>query len=141
MTRPTAEQERKMSPAQLEALTRVMGRQEQSPMPYPLVYAVSDFFIVSKEYLALFCHNAGLLAAMNIFSEVSVPTALMTLPGPLLRARDLDLTFDWTWGRNQEAEHFVPNSVGEVRKFIAGMDQNTLFRHPIKMSKIDQNPK
>jgi hypothetical protein len=137
MSQPTAEQKSKMNPAQLEVLTSMMGNQSEAPMPYPLVYAISDFFIVSRKNLELFCHNVGLLAAMNIFSEVSVPTALMSLPGPLLRASDLNLTFDWTWGRNQEVEHFVPTSIEEIGGVISDMDTHTLFRHPIKLSKVN----
>lgn len=125
-----------LAPAQREVLRRLLGSNPTAPMPYPLVYAVSDFFVVSRKHLSTFCHNVGLLASMNIFPEVAVPTALLTLPGPIVQANELGLTFEWTWGRNQDAEHFVPTTVAEVRNFIAGMKDNTLFRHPIKLSKV-----
>jgi hypothetical protein len=133
---PSEEDVHRLTPGQREVLNRLMGNKLEAPLPYPLVYAVSDFFILSRQQLSLFCHNVGLLATMNAFPEVSVPTALLSLPGPISQAKDLHLKFEWTWGRNREVEHFVPTSIDEVRNFIAQMGENTLFRHPIKLSKV-----
>lgn len=136
LRQPPEDDYRTLTPSQREVLHRLMGGKLEAPLPYPLVYAVSDFFIVSRHQLSEFCHNVGLLATMNIFPEVSVPTALLSLNGPILQAKDLSLKFEWTWGRNQDVEHFVPTSMDELRNFIAQMEDHTLFRHPIKLSKV-----
>lgn len=137
MHRPSEENLHQLTPSQREVFNRLMGSKVEAPLPYPLVYAVSDFFVISREQLSVFCHNVGLLATMNLFPEVAVPTALLSVGGPILQAKDLDLTFEWTWGRNQSVEHFVPTSVDAVRTFIDKMGDNTLFRHPIKLSKVE----
>lgn len=135
--RPPADEVEKLSPGHCEVINRLMGSKAEVPIPYPLVYAVSDFFVIPRKHLNTFCHNVGLLATMNVFPEVSVPTALLTLPGSIVQAKDIGVDYEWTWGRNQEVQHFVPTSLDEVRDFIANMGNKTLFRHPVKLSKIN----
>lgn len=46
-------------------------------LPYPLVMGYSDFFVVARESLEPLAHYCGLFAAMNLFAEIALPTALL----------------------------------------------------------------
>lgn len=47
-----------------------------NPSQFPLVAGYSDFIVVPAENIDLFAHYCGVFAAMNMFAEVAVPTAL-----------------------------------------------------------------
>jgi hypothetical protein len=136
LTFPPEEEIEKLTGTQREIIRRTFRGSSTAPQPYPLSYAISDFFIVSKSHLPEFCHQAGLLAAMNVFPEAAVPMALVSLEGTLRQARDCGLRFEWTYGRNPDATFFVPTSMGELRDCIQRQPDNSIFIHPVKMSSI-----
>ncbi|WP_071675494.1 hypothetical protein [Nioella nitratireducens] len=105
-------------------------------LPYPLAYGISDFFIVGGHILDEFCHNAGLFAALNVFSEFSTPTALAATQGRLSQCPDLGLSVDWTYGNNPEKEFFVPQSFSEIDDFLNSMPKRLLYKHPVKLSTV-----
>lgn len=133
---PPEEEITKLTGTQREIIRRTFRGNSTAPQPYPLSYAISDFFIVAQSRLAEFCHQAGLLAAMNVFPEAAVPMALVSLEGTLRQARDCRLVFQWTYGRNRDATFFVPTSIDELRDCIGKQPANSIFIHPVKMSSI-----
>lgn len=133
---PPAEEIEKLTGTQREIIRRTFRGNPTAPQPYPLSYAISDFFIVAKSHLPEFCHQAGLLAAMNVFPEAAVPMALVSLGGTLRQARECGLAFQWTYGRNPDATFFVPNSMEELRDCVSSQPANSIFIHPVKMSSI-----
>ena len=133
---PTAEEMGTLPIDQAFILNGFFGGQKKRPIPYPLVYAISDFFIISASVLDKFCHNAGIFAALNVFSEFSVPTAMLCTGSHIKQARDVGLKVDWTFGNNPKAKHFVPLSLDEVNNFIDDMGDTLLYRHPVKLSSV-----
>ncbi|MCE5198295.1 MAG: hypothetical protein ABFD54_11640 [Armatimonadota bacterium] len=47
------------------------------PLPYPMAAGYSDFFIVPANIISEFCRLCGVFAAMNLWVEVAIPTALV----------------------------------------------------------------
>lgn len=134
----TEEEKRKLTQAQHEVAKHLLRNKkaDKAELPYPLTYAVSDFFVVSGRKLELFCHFVGLFASMNIFPAIAVPTAICCLEGRILQAKDLKLSYEWTFGRNQNADFFRPTKISELLSFCEQMEGNVLFNHPIKLSSI-----
>lgn len=124
-------------PLDQQAVIRSFFRGAQTrKLPYPIAYGISDFFIVGAHVLDEFCHNAGLFAALNVFSEFSTPTALAATPGRLTQCTDLGLSVDWTFGNNTQKDFFVPQSFDEIDGFLHAMPGRLLYKHPVKLSAV-----
>lgn len=102
--------------------------------PYPLLVAYSDFFIVPAEAMDRFCELCGVFAAMGVFVEAALPTAL-ALSAPLVHESDTawkaheDMQHPSQWEAFGQRHHF------ELKEVIAGMGERELFIHPIKLSR------
>ena len=134
---PNDEDMARLSPAQKEVVGRLFGKQrEPVSLPYPIISAVSDFFIVKKNSVSRFLEMCGRFSAMNIFSEMATPMALAATGGSLSQCKNFGWSFDWTFGRNSAVEHFTPTEISEIQDLRGGMDKNNLLKHPVKLSKV-----
>jgi hypothetical protein len=118
------------------------------PSSYPLLAGYCDVVIVPRESVQPFARYCGVFAAMNMFAEVGVATALglacksvMTelaaghhftkFPhrrSPESRMRGVEL-----WGKEID-EFGAPRGYGWDR-FLSEFEEDVLYYHPIKLSK------
>jgi hypothetical protein len=136
LNRPSNEFYKTLSPTHQEIINITFQKQDRVQLPYPLVYGVSDFFMIGKDLVSDFCSNVGAFASLNVFPEVAVPTALLTLDANIIQANSLNLKYRWTYGRNDKVSHFVPTNIDEIKREMSSMESNELFIHPVKMSKV-----
>lgn len=117
------------------------------PSEYPLLAGYSDFFVVPAERLARFAHYCGVFAAVNMFAEVAVPTALALacdrveteLPMgvhfgdagvlPLSEKRWKGVEF---W--EEEITAFCQSLGYSWDVFVNQFPKDTLYYHPVKLS-------
>lgn len=122
----------------------VMGRQPK----YPLLAGYSDFIVVPAVSIERFVHYCGVFAAMNMFAELAVPTALAlacdsvrtelrmgdfftdpsALPAAGIRMRGKEL-----W--NEEIAEFSEPLAYSWKRLIDTFPPDRLYVHPVKLSK------
>ncbi len=119
------------------------------PAGYPLLAGYSDFLVIPAEAVEDFVHYCGVFAALNIFAEVAVPTALalaadhvrteLTInshfhdENPPLRDDD-GLHGVELWNAADKARHagLLDGSLDQIcRNFPA----DWLYIHPVKLSR------
>ncbi|RZK36520.1 MAG: hypothetical protein EOO61_10240 [Hymenobacter sp.] len=114
---------------------KVPGHAQQLKLEYPLAYSYSDIAVVSAPAIERFCHLCGVLAAMGLFVEMAVPTALLLSGGPILTDAAAGLRgkalWEWTGDVAALEEKYALNLDALLADFAA--DQ--LYYHPIKLSR------
>jgi hypothetical protein len=116
-------------------------------LPYPLVMSYSDFFAIRRERLGEFANLCGVLAAMGLFAEVAIPTALLlscdsivvessTGDGPTPRKAWRGLAL---W--DDKPEKLVAHYRGSLAGLISDWPEDRLYIHPVKLGqwKDDQD--
>lgn len=115
----------------LKLMARNKGRIK---LPYPMVWTYADLVIVPRESIRRFCHLCGVFAAMRLWVEVAIPTALalscdritqMLLTGH----KGLQM---WSPAEVEELERKADRQVSRAFE-VAG--NQYLYIHPIKLSK------
>ena len=110
---------------------KIKGKRD---LPYPLMQAYSDFFVISKEAIKEFSRMCGVFAAMNIFVETALPTALMLAERKITKASDFSYNNKIMWTEKEVSDLGEANS-WSARKVLEKMDANCICVHPIKLSK------
>lgn len=104
---------------------------------YPFVSGISDFFIIDAKSMPRFCQYCGAFAATNLFIEVAVPTS-MILTCKTLKTQTPESKYKemYIWGDsiNKFAEDYGYNYSNLIENF----PKDTLFVHPVKLSKWKQ---
>jgi hypothetical protein len=113
---------------------------------YPCLAGYSDVFIIPKDKLVDFAHYAGITSAMKLFAEVAIPTVSLMVSEELDFIRieqriNLELTnaeeFSGKglclWQR--AVDDFGSLCEYKMANAFAGPYRNTLFIHPIKLSR------
>jgi hypothetical protein len=119
------------------------------PSDYPLLAGYSDFLVIPACAIEQFVHYCGVLAALNIFAEVAVPTALalacdsvkteLALNHHFIEAdapradRDALKGIEfWT------PEHYLPHADifdRTLDEVISHFPRDWLYAHPVKLSR------
>ncbi len=117
------------------------------PSEYPLLAGYSDFVVVPAKNLDRFAHYCGVLAALNMFAEVAVPTALALAcdrvdtelrmgehfadagvsPAPGVHWHGIELWEDEIPAFGRSLNYSWP-------AFMKQFPSNALYHHPIKLS-------
>lgn len=101
---------------------------------YPLAMSYADFFVVPAVALPEFSHFCGVFAAMGIFVECALPTALALAARSIRKERDIEL---------RGIEMFDPDALAafeqryrnDFRSLLADFPADALYIHPIKLSR------
>lgn len=111
---------------------------ESIKLEYPLVGSYSDIFIVSKKGFDEFAHLCGVFSATRLFVELAIPTAMVIACEEIVTEYDntkKGLTF-WSKEENEEFEKKYNNSLNQI---FNNFPQDTLYVHPVKLSKWKKN--
>jgi len=100
---------------------------------YPLVEGYSDLIVIPRNYLELFCHYCGIFAAMNLWVDAAVATALLLSGSEIRTEKDSNYSGTEYWNENEIIDRLKPTSnkldkIGEIFK------EEELYIHPIKLS-------
>jgi hypothetical protein len=100
---------------------------------YPLVEGYSDLIVVPQKHLELFCHYCGIFAAMNLWVDAAVATALL-LSGSQVKT-EIDSSYLGTeyWNIHELHERLTPVNK-KLDNIYNLFRENELYIHPIKLS-------
>jgi len=104
---------------------------------YPLLCGYSDFFVINKVNLTLFCRYCGVLAGLGLFVEVAIPTALSLVSlfnVKTISNSGLGLYSGAIW-TSDEIQLFHEKYEGNFYNLVQNFPVNKLYVHPIKLSK------
>jgi hypothetical protein len=114
-------------------------------LPFPLAAAWSDVFVVRADRLEAFAHYLGVFAALDVFAEVAIPTAMLfacdaiqTLAGAGLRAMlTLGQPFEISGVPVTDPEWDArARGVTRLDQLAGLFDDSLLAIHPIKLSRL-----
>ena len=114
-------------------------RKRRRSLPYPLLAAYSDIFIVAKENLNTFSKYCELFRRMKLWVEVALPTAM------LISHKDVKFEKDSKWkGTTYWADENEDDMINRFEesdykfdRFLNDMKKDELYVHPVKLSKWD----
>ena len=100
---------------------------------YPLVEGYSDLIVIPQNYLELFCHYCGIFAAMNLWVDAALATALILSGSEIRTEKDSIYSGTEYWNGNEIIDRLKPTNnkldkIGEIFK------EDELYIHPIKLS-------
>ena len=99
---------------------------------YPAVMGYSDFFIIPAHSIEKFCRFCGIFAAMNLFVEVAIPTAMIFSEIEIVTEKSTRWKGKELW-TPVEVEALERDSGLSLNSL--SFSENQLYTHPVKLSK------
>lgn len=118
-----------------EEISRFLQRNGNSfRIPYPMAMGYSDIFMLQKEKLYIVARLCGIFSAMNLFAEISFPTAVVLSAerqevGILA---DTEYKGDVRWDEDREELGKCHQYL--LRSLFDEWEPDKLYIHPIKLS-------
>lgn len=120
----------------------------RTPTDYPLLMGYADFFVVPAASIRRFAHFCGVFAALDLFAEVAIPTALalacdrvMTELAPGARFDDPDAPRlperPWRgveFWKPGETPAFASRFSNSRQRLMDEFPDDYLYVHPVKLS-------
>lgn len=111
---------------------------------YPLVGGYSDLLVVSHSSIEKFILYCGVFAAVNLFVEVAIPTALVLSSNEIVTGTDSQLKSGAIWPKHDflatytymhdELKDYMMTMNNSLSLLYDKFPDNYLFLHPIKLS-------
>ncbi|MCI8663887.1 MAG: hypothetical protein HFG69_11690 [Hungatella sp.] len=102
-------------------------------MPYPLFKGYSDLLIISSRDMKSLCHYFGVFAAMGVFVEIAIPTAIRMVCSDIKTEDMINKRGVEYW--SCEKKWFEDKYGCSLDKLFAAWDEEVLYYHPVKLSK------
>ena len=103
-------------------------------LPYPLYKDYCDFLVLSGKDIEKIVHYFGVFAAMQIFVEVAIPTAMKLVCKTIKTEADIPYHGIEYW-TEKDISSFYNMYDGSLNKLFVNWDSDVLYYHPIKLSK------
>jgi hypothetical protein len=107
---------------------------EERTIKYPMVASYSDIVIIPHVGLKRFIHYSGVFAALNLFVEIALPTALLLSVDSISQEKDLDKKGTTFWS-HAECAALEKKYNGNITDLLSAFPPDTLYMHPVKLSK------
>ena len=100
---------------------------------YPLVEGYSDLIVVPQKHLELFCHYCGIFAAMNLWVDAAVATALILSGSKITTEKNSNYSGTEYWNGEEIIDRLKPinNKLDKISEIFR---EEELYIHPIKLS-------
>ncbi|MCR5671768.1 MAG: hypothetical protein K6G10_12245 [Butyrivibrio sp.] len=113
------------------------GNQGSPDVVYPLARGYSDIFAIKKDRLNDIAHVLGIMAAMQFFVEIAIPTAFVLCVDKEKIGTEETSEYQyslplWTVDEIQYLEESCGRNVTDLQ---SAFPENCLYIHPIKLSK------
>lgn len=103
-------------------------------LPYPMAWTYADLVVVPRESIKQFCHLCGVFAAMRLWVEVAIPTALVLSCDRILQLLHTDRKGFPIWDP-AELEELERKADRQVSRAFEAAGKDLLYIHPVKLSK------
>jgi len=101
---------------------------------YPLAEGYSDFLIIPKKYFKKFCFYCGIFAAMNLWHDTALATALVFACDEIAQEKDVDWFGTELWS-TKDVDSLFERYDGKLDKIMLSFQKNQIYIHPIKLSR------
>jgi hypothetical protein len=112
----------------------MLRRRGRVSLRYPIVMGYSDLVIVPQSAIAQFCHICGIFAAMRLFAEIAIPTAMALSCERVMRRPDVGRPTREIWSEAQ-VEELSQKADYQINRVFSTLGNDLLYVHPIKLSK------
>lgn len=106
-------------------------------IPYPMARGYADIFMIKREKLFPISRLCGVFSAMNLFAEISFPTAIVLSVErknvAFLKDTEFNMRIEWDEARAVLEEKYSYN----LKLLFKDWENKLLFIHPVKISKWD----
>lgn len=102
-------------------------------IPYPLIGSYSDIMVVPNKNINSFIKYCGIFAALHLFVEIAIPTALAFSVDKIVTEADL-LYKGITYWNQEDIKLFGERYQNSLTNLYNNFPGNTLYIHPIKLS-------
>ena len=102
-------------------------------VPFPLIEGYSDLIVIPKENLKLFCHLSGIFAAMNLWVDTAVATAMVLSCKNISQERDHGLEGKEFWNPI-DANKAISKAEGKITNISDLFTEDISYIHPVKLS-------
>ena len=110
-------------------------RKKYYHLSYPLIGSYSDIVIVPGKNIKTICHMCGAFAAMELFVELALPTALVLGSEKVVVDSDLELHGKALWVKSELKSLEI--YVRSLSNLLSNFPEGQLYVHPIKLSEWD----
>lgn len=107
--------------------------------PYPLAVSYSDFVVVPAAAAPTFVRYCGVMAAMGVFVEAAIPTALALSLRRIRTEADTSWIGRELWSAEEEAEVHAAHG-GSLTRLGRAFAPDQLWLHPVKLSRWSALP-
>lgn len=111
-----------------------LSNKERRTMHYPMVGSYSDIVIIPGNAVDTFSNYAGVMAALNLFVEIALPTALLLSVKKVTQEKDLAEKGYTIW-ESYETKKMEDEHNNNLDSLFENFPTNTLYIHPVKLSK------
>lgn len=112
---------------------KVAGDRNSLQLSYPLIYGYSDIVVVANNTIAEFSQHCGVFAAMGLFVEIAIPTALVLSSSRVLTDKETKLKGKPLWLGDIAALEEKYNL--SLPAMLADFPAQQLYYHPVKLSR------
>ena len=100
---------------------------------FPLIEGYSDFIIIPRKSLASFCHYCGVFAAMNLWVDAAIATAMVLSSEQVRTEKDHSYKGTEIWDQ-LEVKDRLNKANYELNKLPELFKKNEFYIHPVKLS-------
>lgn len=108
-------------------------KQDKVKLSFPIINGFSDLLIIPKTDFSKFAQYCGLFAAARLFVEYAIPTIMILVCKKIVTEADLDKKSLLLW--DDDREKFQEKYGASFTKIFNNFPENTLYVHPVKLSK------
>lgn len=116
------------------AVSTKLSLKKNRRLKYPMVGSYSDIVIIPNCGIDSFAHYCGVFAALELFVEIAIPTALLLSLKKVRQEKDLEYQGKTLWEK-REFYTMEAKYQGDINQLFGNFPENTLYIHPIKLSK------
>lgn len=116
----------------IDEIRQIMHKLE---LDYPLVTGYSDFLLVSSYDMAEFSRICGIFAAMRLWVEIAIPTAMMFSCQHIVFQKDIELKTPKMWKPTRIVSDFEQKCEYKTINIEENWPSDYAYLHPVKLSK------
>lgn len=117
----------------LQSIAYLLDPRKDNLSSYPLAAGYSDFTVIPATSVKKFCKLCGVFAAMNLFVEVAIPTAMILSCKRVVTEKDIKWRGVEMWGENYNELMRRQRSL-DFKFVLDSFGEDQLYLHPVKLS-------
>ena len=115
-------------------IVSILRKNRGKSFPYPFYKIFSDFLVLSGDDIEKLIEYFGVFAAMGLFVEVAVPTAMALVCNDIVTESMTDKRGVELWGQ-RDRDKFAEDNRYEIDTLFKNFPPEVIYYHPVKLSK------